>query len=503
MKEYKTTISVLAICMVLAACTNGQKNECDEASDSLAVHEPTLEELTLPDTAFASTEAVTFVVDIADSSANNLKDFDDRYAKKDRVCAFRANLMRNADFGGRVEGEPDTVIVDWTFRTAEDYTQTNFGTWGGGTGWTGQPLFDGTNIIVASLCGRIYFIDYKTGEAAREPLYAGNVLKGTPSLDPEYPNLYVGHGVPNHSPFGQEVYDLESYERTCFISRDTKAWRGWGAFDSSPIVAGGYLFWAGENGTIYKYVRAKGNLQRVAALRYKVGGRAPGMESSICVYRNYGFCSDNHGNILAVNLNTMRPVWYYNNHDDSDGTIVCREEEGTPDLYAACEVDKQGMNGTCHFVKLCALNGQLVWDCKIPCARIQLGEKILDGGVYCTPLVGSGDCEKLAFFNICRNSAAPTRGEFVAVNTDNGTVVYSVPLRSWAWSSPIAFHNEEGKTYIFTGDASGNIYLIRGHDGKVLYTQRVGNNFESSPIAVGNTAVVGSRGNGIYKFSIK
>jgi outer membrane protein assembly factor BamB len=57
--------------------------------------------------------------------------------------------------------------------------------------------------------------------------------------------------------------------------------------------------------------------------------------------------------------------------------------------------------------------------------------------------------------------------------------------------------------FIFTGDTVGNVYLINGRDGKVLYTQHVGNNFESSPIVIGNQVVVGSRGHSIYKMSIQ
>jgi outer membrane protein assembly factor BamB len=318
-------------------------------------------------------------------------------------------------------------------------------------------------------------------------------------MDPELMNLYVGQGVPRKpGPFGCQVFDLLKHERTFFFDRDPKAWRGWNAFDSSPIVAGGYLFWPGENGSLYKFERSQGNLRRVSALRYKVDGMAPGIESSLCVYRNYGFFSDNHGNVIGVNLNNMQPVWYYNNHDDSDGTMVCREEEGTPYLYTACEVDKQGKEGMSHFVKLNALNGEPVWEQQIACRRLELPNKTLDGGMYATPLLGSGDCADMLFAHVCRNGASPSVGELTAFSTKDGHILYTVPYRQFAWSSPVGFTNERGELFLFTGDASGIARIIRGKTGEVLCRKVVGYNFESSPVAVGNTAVVGTRGRNIY-----
>ena len=117
------------------------------------------------------------------------------------------------------------------------------------------------------------------------------------------------------------------------------------------------------------------------------------------------------------------------------------------------------MSGTCYFVKLNGLTGEQVWVQTIPCNRIQIGEKVLDGGMYCTPLLGRGDAKGLIFANICRNGA--------------------------------------------DGDSGGTVYLIRAKNGELLYKHHVASNFESSPIAIGNTAVVGSRQNGIYKFVIK
>ena len=517
------------------ACTGQGTKPAAEPADSTEQVIP-IEQLFLPDTAYESVKAVTFVVEDEDSVAAPLKDLDDRYDnqqtgtdagdKATGAFVFRKNLRRDASFGGQVKGTPDTIFIAWEFATAYDTTHTRFGTWGGGSGWTGQPLyvkwtdkqidafkksspgltadFGHEEIIVGSLCGKGYFINYQTGKASREPLDLGNVVKGTVGLDPEYLNLYVGQGVPRQpGPFGHQVFDLLKHERTFFFGPDPKAWRGWNAFDSNSIVAGGYLFWCGENGSVYKYERSQGSLRRVSVMRYKVGGMAPGIESSLCVYRNYGYFSDNRGNVICINLNTLKPVWYYNNHDDSDGTIVCREESGTPYLYTACEVDKQGNSGICHFIKLNGVNGERVWEMNIPCRRINLPDKTLDGGMYASPLIGSGNCKDMIFANICRNGASKSGGELTAFSTKDGKILYTVPYGQFAWSSPVSFLNEKQEMFILAGDASGILRLIRGKTGEVICKKVVGYNFESSPVVVGNTAVVGCRGNKIFKFVIQ
>ncbi len=519
------SVMVTAVAIMTACTGRGTGNTSDTDSTVIEPEIP-IEQLFLPDTAYASMEVVKFVVEDEDSVAAPLKDLDDRYAGKESVYVFRKDLCRDADYGGKVKGTPREVEIAWAFETAYDTTHTRFGTWGGGSGWTGQPLyvkwpddqqalfkksspgltadFGPEEIIVGSLCGKGYFINYQTGKASRQPLDLGNVVKGTIGLDPEYYSLDVGQEVPLQAgPFGHQVFDLLKHERTFFFGPDPKAWRGWNAFDSNSIVAGGYLFWCGENGSVYKYERSQGTLRRVSVMRYRVGGMAPGIESSLCVYRNYGYFSDNRGNVICINLNTMKPVWYYNNHDDSDGTMVCREEGGAPYLYTACEVDKQGDSGICHFIKLNGLNGERVWETNIPCRRINLPGKTLDGGMYASPLIGSGDCQDMIFANICRNGASKSAGELTAFSTKDGKILYTVPYGQFAWSSPVAFHNEKNEMFIFAGDASGIIRIIRGKTGEVVCKKVVGSNFESSPIAIGNTAVVGCRGNKIYKFVIQ
>ncbi|MBE6244449.1 MAG: dehydrogenase [Bacteroidales bacterium] len=495
-----------AIILLSTACRGGQATEPKPGENDTLPKPVPLEELYLPDTVYASAKKVSFVVEQEDSLDYFLKDVEDRYAADNSSFTFRRNMLRDASFGGTLEKRPETVEIAWQFNTPEDNYKTSLGNWGGGTGWTGQPIYvrDGEKeeIFFASLNSKAYFLDFNTGKRSRPDLDVLNTIKGSPSLDPELKNLYIGHGVSRKTPMCLLVVDLLKHEITYKFS-DKKAWRNWSAFDSSPVVAGGYLIWPGENGSLYKFEREQGSLKLLQTLRYKVNGAAPGIESSIAIWRNYGWFQDNAGNILCVNLNTMKPIWHYWNHDDSDGTVVCRVENGIPYVYAASEVDRQGMSGSCFFIKINGLDGTVVWEQKIPCRRIDLGGKILDGGMYSTPLLGAGDCNGMIFANVCRNKAAKTNGELMALSTEDGSILYSVPLKQFCWSSPVAFYDKEKNMYIFTGDGEGNIYLIEGKTGQVIYTKKVAYNFESSPTVAGNAAVVGSRVNGIFKFVIK
>lgn len=478
----------------------------------------------LPDTVFSSASAIKYTIQYGDTTVSGTLDrIDDLYASAPGSMTFRNDPHRDANFGGKVDQRPTDIVIDWTYRTPFDTARTKFGTWGGGTGWTGQPLYvewpdscmkrlrangaiksDASNreIMFGSLGRKVYFLDYETGKPSRKAIPVDNPIKGTTSLDPTLNgNLYVGHGVPATTEMGALVIDLYKNQRTHFFGRDPKAQRGWGAYDSSPIRVGQFLFRPGENGTIYKYVVKPGTLVLHSALRYTAGGSAPGIESSMAVYRNYGYTADNAGNILCINLNTMRPVWRYKLPDDTDATPVVTEEADGVYLYVGNEVEHGGVTNA-EFTKLNALTGEPVWKNATPAQKYTVGEKHFDGGFYATPLPGSGNCKHLIFTNVVANTRGQN-GRFIAIDRATGKTVYSVDLRCYAWSSPVGFLDPDGREYIVTGDCGGRMYLFDGIDGTLITTKQVGSNFESSPVVIGSSMVVGSRGTDIFKLSLK
>ena len=497
------------------------------ATDSIFETSLCQRERMLPDTVYESIHNLIYQIDVFDTVASPLlSSFENRYAGIEGILTFRGSPARNAPFVGKILGKPSKIVVDWVFRTAFDTVKTAYGVWGGGSGWTGQPLyiswpdslqqsfaerspgltpaFSNEEVIVGSLAGYIYFIDYQTGKASREAINVHNPVKGTPSLDPSLNgNLYIGHGVPREKPFGMVVLNLFSHQQTQMIPEDRNAWRGWGAYDSSPVAVGDFLLCYGENGTVYKYLVEESTLNIHSTLRYKVKGKnAAGIESSPAIYKNYAYLTDNHGNIICVNINTLQPVWHYDNQDDTDGSPVVEEEDGVPFVYVGSEIDRQGMEGFSYFVKLNGLTGEKIWEQKIGGKRWDRGNDFSDGGMFSTPLVGMMDCDSLIFSNFCIHIPV-LKGEFIAMNRYNGNIVYRIPLKRYAWSSPVAFCNDEGEMFVFTADTNGNVYLIQGKTGEIVLNSKVGNNFESSPIVINNSVVFGSRGREIYKLTIE
>lgn len=473
-----------------------------------------------PDTVFPSVENVKYVVEVIDTTIPaRLESLENLYANVPGAFTFRKGPHRDARFGGKVDSVPTRFRVEWTVATEYEKADTVFGPWGGGTGWTGQPLYvqwpdsllkklknngavaadaSGKEIIFGSLCGKIYFVDYLSGKASRDTINAGNPVKGTVSLDPTLNgNLYVGQGTPPHRPFGALAINLFTNNIFHFFPQDSKAWRGWGAYDSSPVRVDRFLFRPGENGSLYKFLIGQNTLTLQSVMRYRVNGSAPGMEASMAVAGNYGITADNHGNVLGVNLDNLKPVWHYRLPDDTDASPLVAYENDTAYVYVGCEIDKQG-KGVARFAKLRVADGSEVWRTDFDGKRHDTGTKHFDGGFYASPLMGWADCSHLIFDNLVDNNTGQN-GKLVAINRYTGKVEYAAKLECYSWSSPVGFETPDGKLLIVTGDGHGNLYLIEGRTGEILVTQRIGNNFESSPVVVGNTLVVGSRGNNIYK----
>lgn len=514
----------IAAALYLGSCTSKTNNQSDSAAaDSLRLDSIEKAEINLteyPDTVFPSAERVSYSIERADSSSGNLNSIADLYRKAPGAFTFRKGEHRDADFGGRIDTLPSDLNIDWEFKTREDWGQTKLGSWGGGTGWTGQPLYvewpdsilqrfkeaglaaAREEIFAGSLCGDVYFIDYATGQPTRPAINTGNPIKGTMSLDPTLNgNLYVGQGIPTANPVRALTIDLFKNGITHEVGPDPKAPRKWHAYDSSAIRVGQFLFRPGENGTLYKYLVMPGSLKLHSAMRYHVDGNAPGMEASMAVSRNYGFTGDNRGNIICVNLNTLKPVWHYKLPDDDDATPIVCEENGHPYIYVGCEVEHPGVT-TAHYVKLDALTGERIWLNETPARRADVGNKHFDGGFYSTTLPGSGDCSDLLFVNVVNNMNRQN-GSFMAIERAIGKTRYSVELKHYAWSSPVGFLTKKNELVVVTFDCAGNGYIFKGSDGELLCCKPIGANFESSPVVKNNTLVIGSRGAKIYRMSLR
>ena len=462
-----------------------------------------------------SADMVDYVVHVLDSS---LSQFNDKYHPYDSfpgIATFRGGPFRDMPLTGLLDSIPSTLHIDWIFKTqggkfGEGVNGKGRG-WGGGAGWTGQPCLKmdiNTNAITlyqGSLSGKVFRIDYASGIETDSALDIQNPIKGSVALDPEFSNiLYVGQGIRYQSESGSRAFDLHSGKQVTFqTAYDKHAKRRWGFFDSSPIIWGSYLLWPAENGILYKFLRTSKGFQPHSKFVYAVKGNPHlGLEASIAIYGRYGIIADNGGSIICIDLQTLQPMWYSANGDDTDATPVIAIEDGTPYVYTGCEVDKQGPQGKSVFRKLSVLTGEEIWRYSIPCHSISIGKHILNGGMLGTPLLGRDNCSSIIYTSFVQYKPGNT-GIFIAFDRATGAVIWQTELSAYSWSSPIGYAVKGGGFIILIGDVIGNIYVINGKTGEILIKQRVGSNFEASPIPWRNTAVIASRGTNIYRISLR
>lgn len=454
--------------------------------------------------------------------------FTDDYQTKDGIFCFRGNPQRDAPTRSSLAHTPTQIVKDWEFTTAVDNRVSAYGSWGGGSGWTGQPLLvqwdekvwaqfanpilenaPRTEVIVGSLAGEIYFLDFQTGKPTRKPLSIGNPIKGTVSVDPRMNGLlYVGQGIPNGERFGDYVFDMFRGEEIYFRNGlDPQAYRAWGAFDSNPLIdlKSGCWIQPAENGLIYKcFVDNDGTISDPVKFKYTTSKiKEYGLEASFGAWNNLGWFADNSGNLFCLNLMSMKPIWWQNTTDDTDASIVVDIEDPLePKLFVGNEVDKQGATGFACIRKYDGLTGKELWKVTRTCTGTAVGGRTNSGGVLATPLLGKHKAANLVYGLFSRIDKT-MRGELIAIDKDTGSEKFVVQLDNFSWASPIALYDREGNAFLFCTDVYGGIYLIDGLTGELIFKDKMSCVWESSPVAWGNRIVLGSRGNKIYSFLIK
>jgi hypothetical protein len=445
------------------------------------------------------------------------------------IFTFRGNNQRNSPVLGTLAGKPVTITADWFFKTGEDTVKGIYGTWRGGAGWTGQPLYvewsenevrelDGVlpefknrihglnEIIQVSLCGKVYFIEAETGKPTRKPLEINNPIKGTPSIDGIKKRfLLVGQGIKNRGVFAFRIFDLRKHVIMHLQQMPSSfAPKGWGASDASPLIdpESGIFIWPTESGVIYRGFLNDQNHSPFEQYKYSITEHPrQGIESSPSAYRNLGYFTDNAGNVLCIDLISMKPRWHFFNTDDTDGSPVLEIENGIPYIYVGNEVDQQGPSGKAYLRKLNGLSGKTEWEYERVCYSVTK-PRTSNGGMLTTPSVGRNKAAGLIWTIFSRVDTL-SRGSFVCLNTADGKIKYEIPLKQYSWASPIALYDNEGNSYVYFTDVGGEIYLIDGEKGEIIYRASTGAVFESSPVAIGNRIIQPARGDKIFSFLVQ
>ncbi len=233
-----------------------------------------------------------------------------------------------------------------------------------GMGWTGQPLIaerkDRRWAIFGGYDGHIHFMDALTGERILPDVPTGDIIKGTPTLDPDgYPLVYTGSRddllriIAIDRPGQAEVlWSVDSESVPPNLWNDD--------WDSSPIVLGDYLVEGSESSRFWviKLNRSYDKVTGLVRVDPKVvfttpvwdqevlaanGDEHASVESSIAVYKDTAYFGTSAGLIWGYDLSPLRhgglptQVFRFYTAGDNDPTPVV-DDEGM--LYVAGEFDR-------------------------------------------------------------------------------------------------------------------------------------------------------------------
>ena len=457
-------------------------------------------------------------------------DLPERYTELEGIVTFRGDNFRSGAAYGTAAVSSKTLTKAWS-KSTSGLSDTD-GTYWSGSGWTGQPLIvkwpeatrknisamydwarekEGlVEVIYATLDGHVYFYELTSGEYTRDPLNLGFNYKGAGALDPRgYPILYVGSGVDsvNGRSRVKVVNLIDNSVMFEFGHNETFANRGWHMFDSSPLVSAetDQLIYPGENGILYiihlntKYNEQTGELSvdpdNIVKWKYngvRSGSRYwLGVESSAAIINNYIFLADNGGNLMCLDLNTLKLVWVQDVLDDTNCSPVVDVEDGHPYIYISTSFHygwRSYSTAEIPIFKIDAETGEIVWRTDYTCYTVQ----DLSGGVQGTIAVGKNKLSDMIFVPVARTPGASS-GALAALKKDTGEVVWEKETSMYSWSSPVDFYDADGNGYLLYCNSGFNMFLIDGKTGEQLDYMNLGGNIEASPAMYGNYAVVGTR----------
>lgn len=481
------------------------------------------------------------VVEEYENQYDILFDMPERYAQIDGVVTFRGDNFRSGAAYGTANVSSKSLSVVWKNSTGGLADSDGFN-WTG-SGWTGQALVakwpeatrknmtamydwarekkDLVEVIHATLDGYVHFYELSTGEKTRDALFLGFNFKGAGALDPRgYPILYVGAGVDSSAKGSARALVVNLLDNSImfeFGKNDGFADRGWYMFDSSPLVSADtdQLIYPGESGILYiihlntKYDEANGTLSvdpdNIVKWKYK-GTRTGskywlGVESSAAIINHYAFLADNGGNLMCLDLNTLKLVWVQDILDDTNCSPVVSIEDGHPYIYISTSFHmgwRSSSKAEIPIFKIDAETGEIVWKTSYECYTVS----DLSGGVQGTIAVGKNKLSDMIFVPVARTPGAGS-GTLVALRKDTGEKVWERETSVYSWSSPVDFYDKDGNGYLAYCNTGFNLYLIDGKTGDVLDQMNLGGNIEASPVVYNSYIVVGTRANRTYCVEVK
>jgi outer membrane protein assembly factor BamB len=280
-------------------------------------------------------------------------------------------------------------------------------------------------------------------------------------------------------------------------------------WDASPLVDAGtdQLIYPGENGILYiihlntLYDEAAGSLTvnpdnivkwRYDSLRTTTYTYWSGFEASPVCWQGHIIMADNGGNLMCLDLNTLKLDWVSDVLDDTSCSPVLSVEEDGVYVYIGAAFHPGWRSDSSAVVpiwKINAVTGETIWKAEYTCT----GDGGMSGGVQGTIAVGSKKLAGMIFVPIASTPDAKS-GTLAALDTKTGKQLWKFDTNSYSWSSPADVYDEKGNGYLVYCTADGSMYLLDGLTGNKLDVFDLGGAVEASPAVYDDWAVIGTRG---------
>jgi outer membrane protein assembly factor BamB len=439
------------------------------------------------------------------------------------LITFRGNPTNTYYGEGPV---PDTPAQAWRYPESPMCSQsTDLGvttTWCG-NGWTGQPIIyerdDGvTEMIFGAYDRKLHFVDADTGIKTRSAFATGDIIKGTPTLDPDgYPIVYFGSrdnkiralALDRGEP--AEIWSFEVCIRGSACPPESETVHNAGQWnddwDASPRIVNDIMFEGAENGWYYIWKLNRGYdsvglvtiapellfsmqtyddelLARIAPSGYP----AISVENTTAIFEGRAYFANSAGRVIGLDITNIERgeapiVFDYWVGDDVDASIVI-DAEGY--IYVSAEYERyfQRAKDLGQLIKLDPYDRDgdgdpWVW------GMYSLTDPPAKGGLWSTPALGDGVLY-----------AVTNKGFLVVVDQETGDEITAILLAHGSWSSPAVVDDA-----LIVAAQDGNLrkFDISDPRNPILdWTWVIGSHLESTPAVWKGMIYVGSRDGFMY-----
>lgn len=374
-----------------------------------------------------------------------------------------------------------------------------------GMGWTGQPTIavrdDRTWVIFGGYDGNVHFMDAATGERILPDVPTGDIIKGTPTIDPDgFPLVYSGSRddllriIAFDRPDQAEVlWTLDSESVGPVLWNDD--------WDASPIILGDYLVEGSESSRFWviKLNRTTDDAGLVQVDPEVVftteawddevlsvnGDQTASVESSTAVYEDTAYFGTSAGLIWGYDLSGLRSgeppeqEFRFFTGGDNDASIVV-DDEGM--LYAASQYDRP-LDRAREVGQLTKIDpsdptNPIVWSLDDSGA--------IKGGIYGTP----GIYKDTIY-------VGTNGGRLIALDRDIGAVRWEKQLPPPVWGSPVIVND-----VLLIGDCEGFLHAYDVSDTAIdppeLWSIELGGCIEATPAVWDGRIYLGTRAGHLF-----